>query len=80
MNKGNRHEAMSKFDMARHVCYSCPESERKTMCIEEQECGTSIEYQVGKYTFVVLPVFDKKSDKTIHDIIFELMKKDSGTQ
>jgi hypothetical protein len=38
-----------------------------------------IEYEVGKITFIVTPVYREDSDKTIHDIMLSLMKKDEET-
>ena len=35
------------------------------------------EYNVGKMTFVVSPVYREDSGKTIHDLILNLMKKDT---
>jgi len=47
------------------------------MCKDNQAGDSVIEYRVDKYTFVVSPVFNEKSGKTIHQILLELMKKDS---
>jgi hypothetical protein len=36
-------------------------------------------YQVGKITFIVTPVYREEPEKTIHDVLLSLMKKDEET-
>ena len=49
-------------------------SDKEKTATKEPE---SIEYKVGKMTFIVTPVYREDSDKTIHDLMLNLMKKDS---
>lgn len=48
----------------------------KLTATNEHDEGNAIEYKVDKMTFIVTPVYSKKTKKTIHDLVLNLIKKD----
>ena len=42
-----------------------------------EQTAETVTYNVDKMTFIVTPVYREGSGKTIHDLLLNLMKKDS---
>jgi|GEM_PF-2897732 len=53
----------------------CTSRKGVSMCKSKSD-GEHI-YQIGRRVAIVTPVYRNDSDKTIHDILISLMKKDS---
>ena len=46
---------------------------------QSKNTGNEVTYEVDKMTFVVTPVYRDGTGRTIHDILLNLMEKDSET-
>ena len=44
---------------------------------EGADAQKSIQYTVGKMTFIVTPVYRENSNKTIYKLLLDLMRKDA---